>query len=64
MVERNEGQIERPPHWGGFRVWAERVELWVAGPGRVHDRAVWERDVTPFAGEMRCGPWQATRLQP
>lgn len=64
MVERNEGQIERPPHWGGFRVWAERVELWVAGPGRVHDRAVWERDVTPFAGEMRCGPWHATRLQP
>ncbi|MEA5557665.1 pyridoxamine 5'-phosphate oxidase [Nodularia spumigena] len=64
MIERNEGQIERPAHWGGFRVWAERVELWVAGPGRVHDRAVWEREIVPFAGEMRCGPWHATRLQP
>lgn len=64
MIERNEGDVPRPPHWGGYRLWAERVELWVAGPGRVHDRAAWTREVQPFAGEMRCGTWSATRLQP
>ena len=25
----------RPPRWGGYRVWAERVELWVGQPARV-----------------------------
>lgn len=64
MVERNEGTVERPGHWGGYRLWAERVELWVAGPGRVHDRAAWTRSVKPYAGEMKCGAWEGTRLQP
>jgi len=45
--------IPRPPHWGGFRLWATRVECWIAHPGRIHDRAVWN-----------FGPWSATRLQP
>lgn len=64
MLERNEGEVARPAHWGGYRLWAERVELWVAGPGRVHDRAAWTRRVTPRAGEMECGNWESTRLQP
>lgn len=50
--------IPRPPHWGGYRVTADRVELWVGAKGRLHDRAVWSRD--PVAN----GPWHATRLQP
>lgn len=64
MLERNEGTVPRPAHWGGYRLWAERVELWVAGPGRVHDRGAWTRTVTPYASEMKCGEWTATRLQP
>lgn len=64
MIASNQATIARPPHWGGYRLWAERVELWMAGPGRVHDRAVWTRTVTPYAAEMKCGPWEATRLQP
>lgn len=59
-----EVQIPRPPHWGGFRLWAERVELWVGGPGRVHDRAGWTRTLTPAQGGFTPGPWSATRLQP
>lgn len=51
-----EPAIPRPPHWGGFRLTADRVELWVSGIGRVHDRAVWARDGR--------GEWSATRLQP
>jgi pyridoxamine 5'-phosphate oxidase len=53
--------IPRPPHWGGYRVLARRVELWVSGTGRVHDRAEWTRELTPAAPP---GPWAATRLQP
>jgi pyridoxamine 5'-phosphate oxidase len=56
--------LSRPPRWGGYRVWAERVELWVGQPARVHDRARWTRTLAPAPGERRGGTWQATRLQP
>jgi pyridoxamine 5'-phosphate oxidase len=57
--------VPRPPHWGGYRLWAETVELWVEGEFRIHDRARWTRTLTP-AGEheFRAGGWTATRLQP
>jgi pyridoxamine 5'-phosphate oxidase len=57
--------IPRPPHWGGYRLWAESVELWVEGEYRIHDRARWTRSLMP-AGEhgFRAGAWTATRLQP
>src|SRR5262249_27478341 len=29
--------IPRPPHWGGYRLWADSVELWVEGDARIHD---------------------------
>lgn len=28
-----------PPHWGGFRITADSVELWLGRTGRLHDRA-------------------------
>src|SRR2546421_5836257 len=37
-------RIPRPPHWGGYRLWADAVELWVQGEARIHDRALWTRD--------------------
>ena len=49
--------IPRPPHWGGYRIHAEQVELWHSRPGRLHDRALWTR-------ELPRGPWRAQRLQP
>lgn len=58
-------EIPRPPHWGGWRLWIERLELWAAGPGRVHDRAVWSRDLTPDGPhEFAASPWTHRRLQP
>lgn len=60
LVERGDTlHIPRPPHWGGFRVTARRVELWLGGVGRLHERAEWRRDLGPAPG-----PWRATRLQP
>jgi pyridoxamine 5'-phosphate oxidase len=57
--------IPRPPHWGGYRLWADTVELWVEGAARVHDRARWQRTLTPLgADSFRTGAWSATRLQP
>jgi pyridoxamine 5'-phosphate oxidase len=56
--------IPRPPHWGGYRLWPEVVELWVEGAARIHDRARWTRKVTTARNTFRTGPWSATRLQP
>jgi pyridoxamine 5'-phosphate oxidase len=57
--------IPRPPHWGGYRLFAEVVELWVEGEARLHDRARWSRALAPQAeGSFEPGPWSATRLQP
>jgi pyridoxamine 5'-phosphate oxidase len=61
----SEPVVPRPPHWGGYRLWAEAVELWVEGEHRIHDRARWTRTLTPKgAGDFEFGPWAATRLQP
>jgi pyridoxamine 5'-phosphate oxidase len=57
-------QVPRPPHWGGFRLWPESVELWIEGPFRVHDRARWTRGLEPEGAGYRPGPWSATRLYP
>ena len=55
---------ERPLRWGGYRVWAEQIELWVSQPARAHDRAVWTRDLASTGDGYAGGPWRATRLQP
>jgi pyridoxamine 5'-phosphate oxidase len=58
-------EIPRPPHWGGLRLWAESVELWVAGDARIHDRARWTRTLgVADRGGFTPGAWQVTRLQP
>jgi pyridoxamine 5'-phosphate oxidase len=49
--------IPRPPHWGGYCLWASAVELWVEGEFRIHDRARWTRSLPD-------GAWSVTRLQP
>jgi pyridoxamine 5'-phosphate oxidase len=57
--------IPRPPHWGGYHLWAEAVELWAEGKARIHDRALWRRSVTLApGGAVATGAWSATRLQP
>jgi pyridoxamine 5'-phosphate oxidase len=58
------GATPRPPHWGGYRVWLERIELWASRPHRLHDRVRWERTLTRDGDGFRGGSWRATRLMP
>jgi pyridoxamine 5'-phosphate oxidase len=54
--QRFEGRaVERPPHWGMLELSPERVELWLGGANRLHDRFVYER-----AGDA----WRSQRLAP
>lgn len=54
--QRFEGvEVPRPPHWGGYRLLAEKVELWLGRQGRLHDRARYV---------FNQGAWRCTRLQP
>ena len=63
--QHSEAHVPRPPHWGGYRLWAEAVELWVEGEARIHDRARWSRPLhRDQSGHFAPGRWSATRLQP
>jgi len=56
--------IPVPDNWGGYHLWIEKLELWVEGEARLHDRARWQRTLTPAGGGFEGNSWQATRLQP
>ena len=49
------GPVPCPPHWGGYLIRPDRVEAWMGGLGRLHDRLVWERE---------GATWRLTRLAP
>ena len=51
-----DGDIPRPPHWGGYRLVPVSWEFWQGGESRLHDRFRYTR--TDGEG------WQVTRLQP
>ena len=55
--------VPRPPNWGGYRLCADAVELWVEGEFRIHDRARWTRSLADRQGAPGS-PWSVTRLQP
>lgn len=50
-------QVPVPPHWGGIRIVAERVEFWQGQRDRLHDRLRYR-----FAPTTR--EWLLERLQP
>lgn len=47
--------VERPEHWGGFRLAPEQIEFWQQGKARLHDRFRYSR-----AGD----DWGIERLSP
>lgn len=57
--------LPRPPGWGGYRLWAAAVELWVEGEHRMHDRVRWTRELEASGSTYsQTQPWQHQRLQP
>jgi len=56
--------VPRPPNWGGYRLRADAVELWVEGEFRIHDRARWTRSLAESKSADAAAPWSVTRLQP
>jgi pyridoxamine 5'-phosphate oxidase len=62
---RHGTNVPKPPHWGGYRLWPETLELWIEGSFRVHDRARWTRTLEAAGtSDFRTGDWLATRLYP
>lgn len=59
LEERGSVTIPRPPHWGGFTLVADAIELWKSRPARIHDRALWRRDANSASAR-----WSVERLQP
>jgi len=49
-------EIDRPAHWGGYRLAPDRIEFWKGRPGRLHDRILYERQAD--------GIWTISRLTP
>ena len=44
--------VPRPSYWSGFRVIAERMELWKGMPSRLHEREVYHREGERWKMEM------------
>ncbi len=55
-AEHAGSEVPRPPHWGGYRVEPDEIELWQGRANRLHDRVAYTR--TPDGG------WARVRLQP
>jgi pyridoxamine 5'-phosphate oxidase len=52
------GDVPCPPHWGGFRLVPDTIELWQGRPNRLHDRLRYCRDPAQPSG------WRIERLSP
>jgi pyridoxamine 5'-phosphate oxidase len=50
-----EGEIPRPPFWGGFRICPDQIEFWYSRQSRLHDRILYTRS---------DDRWQVRLLQP
>lgn len=65
LAKENVAHIDRPPHWGGFRLWVTNVELWLEGADRIHDRGKWTREIIRSSEDsFTTTRWTSTRLQP
>lgn len=51
------GEVPKPPAWGGFRVKPTRIEFWQGGTDRLHDRVEYRRTANDL-------PWSRQRLAP
>jgi pyridoxamine 5'-phosphate oxidase len=51
-----DGEMPRPPYWGGYRLTPRRIEFWQGRQDRLHDRLLFTADGS--------GGWRIERLSP
>jgi pyridoxamine 5'-phosphate oxidase len=56
MAKYPDGNVPRPPNWGGYRVLPTAIEFWQGRPSRLHDRVLFTRRAD--------GSWAKVRLSP
>lgn len=56
MAKYPDGNVPRPPNWGGYRVIPAAIEFWQGRPDRLHDRIRFTRQPD--------GTWKKERLSP
>lgn len=56
MLKHPDGNVPRPPNWGGYRVLPTAIEFWQGRPSRLHDRILFTR--------LADGTWEKVRLSP
>jgi len=49
--ERNPDEVSRPEYWRGYVLWPERIEFWINGAERLHDRFMFLRTDTGWLKE-------------
>ncbi|MGA1562678.1 MAG: pyridoxine 5'-phosphate oxidase C-terminal domain-containing protein, partial [Gammaproteobacteria bacterium] len=47
--------VQRPPHWGGYRLQPRSIEFWQGRPSRLHDRLLYR---------VSSDHWTRERLSP
>ena len=55
QAKHAEGQVPKPPHWGGYRLIPTHFEFWQGRTNRLHDR---------FQYTLKSGVWEIVRLSP
>lgn len=55
-AEKYPDEVQRPPHWGGYRLVPAAIEFWQGREDRLHDRLRYRR--------ARDGRWRIERLAP
>lgn len=59
VTSQSEGRdVPRPPHWGGYRLDPDLIEVWQGRTNRLHDRLRYTRDASVATG------WRIERLAP
>lgn len=54
--EFKETPIQRPAHWGGYRLLPHRIEFWQGRPSRLHDRICYELEGKSVWEKVRLAP--------